>query len=95
MFRKIISLCLLFTLLLPSLQSALGETEESFSFQGMAWGMTKDEVRSLREDEPFQEPVAQTGHSALVYREALEDSFCIMHALLKTLLSQPFSATCS
>lgn len=78
MFRKIISLCLLFTLLLPGLQSALGETEESFSFQGMVWGMTKDELRSLREDEPFQEPVAQTGHSALVYREALEDSFCII-----------------
>ena len=78
MFRKIISLCLLFTLLLPGLQSALGETEESFSFQGMVWGMTKDELRSLREDEPFQEPVSQKGHSALVYREALEGSFYII-----------------
>ena len=58
--------------------SAYGKEIESFSFQGAVWGMTKDEVRSLREDEPFQEPVSQKGHSALVYREALEGSFYII-----------------
>ena len=58
--------------------SVYGEEIESFSFQGAVWGMTKDEVRSLREDEPFQEPVSQKGHSALVYREALEGSFYII-----------------
>ena len=54
------------------------ETNMAFSFNGVMWGMSKEEVRSLLDFEPFQEPTAQTGHSALVYQMLLDDTPCII-----------------
>lgn len=49
-----------------------------FTYHGASWGMTKDEVRALEEDEPFQEPTSGSGHSALVYRVGTPDAFRII-----------------
>ena len=54
------------------------ETNMAFSFNGVMWGMSKEEVRSLLDFEPFQEPTAKTGHSALVYQMLLDDTPCII-----------------
>ena len=49
--------------------------ESRFSYNGMAWGMTKAEVKALTDMEPLQEPAAASGHSSLVYQINGEDGF--------------------
>ena len=71
--RRVASLCLLLVLCVALCMSAVAdEADESFNFNGAIWGMTKEEVRSLSDTKPFQEPVAQTGHSALVYQVEID-----------------------
>ena len=79
MLRKVALFCLLLVLcLVLCLCAAADEADASFSFNGARWGMTKEEVRSLSDAKPFQEPVAKSGHSALVYQMKTDGFPCII-----------------
>ena len=79
MFKRVAAFYLLAVLcFLPCLNAMAEETDVSFSLNGAAWGMMKDEVRSLMDTKPFQEPTAQTGHSALAYQTEMEGMACVI-----------------
>ncbi len=76
--KRLVLACML--ILCLTLVEGLAEPvdEMTFSYQGAVWGMTKDDVRALMGIEPYQEPVAESGHTALVYQIRNGASFCIV-----------------
>ena len=83
MLKRTAAFCLLLSLLLifcswAGAEDAEEMTNEKYSFQGAEWGMTKDQVRALVGLEPFQEPTAPSGHSALVYQTSLDGFKCVV-----------------
>ena len=73
--KRLLSIVFMMLYLVSICTCAMAEDEVNYSYQGTAWGMTRDEVRMLAGVKPLQEPVAPTGHSALVYQMRNGTSF--------------------
>ncbi|MBQ7185148.1 MAG: hypothetical protein IJR97_14335 [Clostridia bacterium] len=51
---------------------------DHFTYHGASWGMSREIVRTLEPVKPIQEPIAATGHTALVYQFSSENGFNIV-----------------
>ena len=76
--KRLLSIVFMMLYLVSICTCAMAEDEAKYSYQGTAWGMTRDEVRMLAGVKPLQEPVAPTGHSALVYQMRNGTSFIMV-----------------
>ena len=54
------------------------EIGDRFTYHGVSWGMSREEVRTLEPAKPLQEPAAATGHTALVYQFNGEHGFSLV-----------------
>ncbi len=76
--RNILFSLLLVLCFLPCLNALAEDGNEPYSFNGASWGMTKNEVKALVDEEPFQEFRAVNGQSVLAYQTELDGFACVI-----------------
>lgn len=76
--KKIVAVWCLLTVLCVSCLSAAAEEAAPFRFCGASWGVSQKQIRWLMGIAPIQEPVAMTGHAALIYQTKVEGFPCVI-----------------